>query len=901
MGNSLSICVKSHIFVPKQQTDLELFIINIKTMKKVFTLLTAIACSSSMMATRLFLVGDATPMGWNIGTSEMQNTELIETAPGVFTWTGKLVVGDEGFKVSESLGNWGGWRPAVNGTLIDGSEDTLRDDVDDFKWKVSEDGIYTVTIDWEAKKISAVKETYELAKEGDYYMLGTAEDLFYFSQWLSHGVIDNHSKAKLTADIDFSAEKYKYAVIGCSEYEDAKGCFSGEFDGQGHTITVAIKDLRDRTGLFAFVRDATIKNLIVDGIVTSTDRNCLGGLGGRVDGSVSVENVIVKTAIKYSGANGDATCGGLFANMEGNSKLTNCAFLGSIDTGSAEGNGGLVGWAGSSSNNIYTNCLVAPTSYTMNGNSADFARNNPTLINCHRVDADDARFATGELCYELNEKKSGGEDWYQTLGTDATPVPFNTHSKVFANGTFKCDGVTPKGGDVVFSNTNQSIVDEHVFENSLCKECKAVGLEPSSADGVYQIANIGELIWFAAAVNNGNSAAKATVTADINQADAKFTPIGSVFNPYNGTFDGACHTVTLNIDADADYQGLFGVLTGGAEISNLTVAGSVKGNRSVGGIAGGTNGNGDVKFTCVGNEATVEGTNNAGGILGVDMNSAAKIYMTNVYNAGSIKGAKENGGLSGWAGDGPYIKNAYCIGSVENGNSFIRCNGSANFSNTYGPDDISENMLASGELCAKLADKNFRQTIGEGHPVFDMSMPGVYDVTVGADGYATYVAPATVDLAPLNTGDNATYTVTQVDNYAHLGSASSVAEGEAIIVKAAEGTYYINSCTDADTDDNLLVAATEAITADGSQYVLANKDGVIGFYKATGTIAAGKGYLVVSGAGIKAFYGLGAENATAISGVNANDADAAIYNIAGQRMEKMQKGINIVGGKKFLK
>lgn len=870
-------------------------------MKKVFTLFAAVACSMGMMAERLFLVGDATPMGWDNRTSQMQNTELIETAPGVFTWTGRLVMGNEGFKVSTAIGDWGGWRPAVNGTLIDGNEDALVEKGGDFKWKVSEDGVYTVTINWNEKKISAVKETYELTKEGDCYMLGTAEDLFYFSQWLSHGVIGNDAKAKLTADIDFTDEKYKYAVIGCSADEEAMGCFSGEFDGQGHTITVAIKDLRDRTGLFAFVRGAVIKNLVVDGTVTSSNRNCLGGLGGRVDGSVSVENVVVKAAIKYSGSNGDATCGGLFANMEGNSKLTNCAFLGSIDSGSAEGNGGLVGWAGSSSNNIYTNCLVAPTSYTKNGNSADFARNNPTLINCHRADVSDPRFATGELCYELNEKKSGGEAWYQTLGTDATPVPFDTHAKVFANGTFLCDGVTPKGGDVVFSNTDQSIVDEHVFEHSLCTGCKAVGLEPSSADGVYQIANIGELLWFAASVNNGNTTAAATLTADISQADAKFTPVGSVFNPYKGTFDGAFHTVTLGIDADADYQGLFGVLTGGAEISNLTVAGSIKGNRSVGGVAGGTNGNGEVKFTCVGNEATVEGTNNAGGILGVDMGSAAKIYMTNVYNAGTIKGQHENGGLSGWAGDAPYIENAYCIGSVENGDSFLRCNGSSNFSNTYGPNDINDNMLASGELCVMLANRNFRQQVGEGHPVFDSSMPNVYAVAVGNEGYATYVAPATVDLAPLNTGDNATYTVTKVDNYAHLGSASSVAEGEAIIVKAAKGTYYINSCTDANMDENLLVSATEAVTADGTQYVLANKDGVVGFYKATGTIAAGKGYLVVAGAEVKAFYGFEAENATALGNVNARNENVAIYNIAGQRIEKMQQGINIIGGKKYLK
>ncbi|MBR3857991.1 MAG: hypothetical protein IKM68_08450, partial [Bacteroidaceae bacterium] len=127
-----------------------------------------------------------------------------------------------------------------------------------------------------------------------------------------------------------------------------------------------------------------------------------------------------------TGSNGDATCGGFFANMEGEATLKNCAFLGSIKTGTAEGNGLLVGWAGSGSNNKYENCFVAPVEYTQNGNSADFARNNPSTTNYFRVAVDDATLASGELCFKLG----GGNDWYQLLGTDAYPVPFNSHAKV---------------------------------------------------------------------------------------------------------------------------------------------------------------------------------------------------------------------------------------------------------------------------------------------------------------------------------------------------------------------------------------------------------------------------------------------------------------------------------------
>lgn len=256
------------------------------------------------------------------------------------------------------------------------------------------------------------------------FAISTAEQLYWFSLHVAE--VDQAAKAKLTADINYAA--YKQGFIGTSQGK----AFSGTFDGQEHTITIDIVNNGsvDRAGLFAYINAATIKNLVVTGSATSADRNCVGGLGGRSDGNGTlIENVIVKTAVSYTGSNGDATCGGFFANMEGQVTLKNCAFLGSINSGTAEGNGGLVGWAGSGNGNKYINCLVAPSEYTKNGNSAELARNNPALTNCLYVDADDAKLASGEYCYTLN---AGGDNWFQNIGTDATPVPFSSHGQVFS-------------------------------------------------------------------------------------------------------------------------------------------------------------------------------------------------------------------------------------------------------------------------------------------------------------------------------------------------------------------------------------------------------------------------------------------------------------------------------------
>lgn len=175
-------------------------------------------------------------------------------------------------------------------------------------------------------------------------------------------------------------------------------------------------------------------------------------------------------------------------------------------------------------------------------------------------------------------------------------------------------------------------------------------------------------------------------------------------------------------------------------------------------------------------------------------------------------------------------------------------------------------------------------------------------VTVGEALYATYVAPVDVDF----TGTEVSaYAAQAMDGYVHLEPVTTVPAGTAVVVKAdAAGTYDVNTTTGASLGaENELIAATADVTADGTQYILAKQENVVGFAKATpgSTIAAGKGYLQFTTA-VKAFYPFAGNDATGIEGIDANNGEnAPIYNVAGQRLGKMQKGINIVGGKKVLK
>ncbi|GAB3307799.1 hypothetical protein GCM10027348_39160 [Hymenobacter tenuis] len=93
----------------------------------------------------LWLVGDATPAGWDIDNP----TPLTATAnPYIFTYSGPLKAGE--FKIPTKKGDWGGdfFMPLINGQpLTDTGMDFVPGGSPDKKWKVATAGNYTITLD----------------------------------------------------------------------------------------------------------------------------------------------------------------------------------------------------------------------------------------------------------------------------------------------------------------------------------------------------------------------------------------------------------------------------------------------------------------------------------------------------------------------------------------------------------------------------------------------------------------------------------------------------------------------------------------------------------------------------------------------------------------------------------
>lgn len=193
-----------------------------------------------------------------------------------------------------------------------------------------------------------------LAAAGAVQDIGTAEDF---------AAMQPSGNYQLTADIIVT--------------EPYASDFSGTFDGDGHTVTLAISGDSDYQALFAkLAAGAVVKNVMVDGEVTGTDN--IGGIAGiatnatiiacankatvaatgrYVGGLVGKGTGLTMTSCYNQGAVSSTrtrpiNMGGIAGYVDGGASVENCYNTGSI-TGSGSNTAAVVGWDAATVKNCY--------------------------------------------------------------------------------------------------------------------------------------------------------------------------------------------------------------------------------------------------------------------------------------------------------------------------------------------------------------------------------------------------------------------------------------------------------------------------------------------------------------------------------------------------------------------
>ena len=513
----------------------------------------------------------------------------------------------------------------------------------------------------------------------------------------------------------------------------------------------------------------------------------------------------------------------------------------------------------------------------------------------------------------------GAAHYFELTGKNATyaqVVDLGGDYALYIN----CDGTTDKSAKVRLIQTD-SFVCTHNFVNGICSICDEFQEPGYDIDlSAYTIGNLGQLIRFAQIVNGGEQGANGSLTADIDMENSdKFQPIGlnndgNWQRPFMGKFYGNKHVISnLYVKTDCE-GGLFSRLRGGY-IENLGLV------------------NGHIESTA----------NLRCGAMAGEHHDNAK--MVNCYARGNFEFVTNHAQKNAMAGETagghfincyttlPQLSYSYSMGGDQ--------------TNSY--EDVTAEQAATGEIAYKLgaaftqdlSQANSYPTFGSKQVILNGSYENVaptltlndansfgtnsdFDVTsvtmtrtLKGEKWNTFCVPFGMTSEEISAQFGADAKVKELsgatlngENYnMTFSDASTIEAGKPYMVKVASDVTSISlgnktikgDITPATAGDVTFTGVYNNGKAPMGSFIISNNV----FYNVDSdvTLKAFRGYITV-GSGVKALTFDFDDDATGISLMEDGRSqmeDGAIYNVAGQRINKMQRGINIVNGKKILK
>ena len=180
-------------------------------------------------------------------------------------------------------------------------------------------------------------------------------------------------------------------------------------------------------------------------------------------------------------------------------------------------------------------------------------------------------------------------------------------------------------------------------------------------------------------------------------------------------------------------------------------------------------------------------------------------------------------------------------------------------------------------------------------------------VQLNANGYATYCSPYSLDFS--QTADYSAWVITGINGnkitFEQLKGA--VKGGTGLLLKGeANAEVELQSASSSTVPDNLLVGTLAPTFVEADSYYGLSGNQFVRVLE--GTVPANKALLpasAVQGSAVKAFTFQFKETPLGIEAVQPErqaigQRQPNIYNLGGQRLSKLQKGINILSGKKLL-
>lgn len=172
---------------------------------------------------------------------------------------------------------------------------------------------------------------------------------------------------------------------------------------------------------------------------------------------------------------------------------------------------------------------------------------------------------------------------------------------------------------------------------------------------------------------------------------------------------------------------------------------------------------------------------------------------------------------------------------------------------------------------------------------------------VNGKSYATFCAPFGVTVADTKAN---TLKMDASKKFVTLNEIAEVPANTGVLLVnetgATTATVTIKNDATATVSDNALVGTLAPHAKAAGDLFLGNNEGVVGFYDWAGTsLAANRAYIpATTAAGVRAL--LFDNTTTGVNAATLNNASQKVFDLQGRRVEKAQKGLYIVNGKKVV-
>lgn len=471
---------------------------------------------------------------------------------------------------------------------------------------------YTVSVSRDGKQLNNGdivgrndRLTYHVVAKNGYKLLGNAD--------ITQGAFDNFAAYALpvdgngiylinsTSDWDIFAKGYAGAGnfrLGANiEVKTMVGspvAFSGNFEGDGKTMTISLNANEQRLSPFRYINGATISNLVLNGnIISGSSPSSTGGLVGEATGNPSTINncsFLPSLTLSFTG-NNDATFGGIVGRANANVSINNCSFAGKINAPNGHSVAGFVGWIENGKRVEINNSLSYATVNAKSGGdtgNAPFVRNsgNSTVNNSYYCDANfqnindtyrngtqvsQDQLKSGEVAFNLQGSQSQLY-WTQSLGDQSYPMLVNTPAYRIYKASFKYGD---KEIAASYGNMNKKFSVPELNDYVISQSFVANPVVSGNVDiPVYKTLIETSDDWDAMAktIESGITVYNEQTIRLANNITVK-TMVGSDKNPFKGTFDGQGHTINVNYTVDGPFVAPFRFVAGGT-FRNLNVTGT---------------------------------------------------------------------------------------------------------------------------------------------------------------------------------------------------------------------------------------------------------------------------------------------------------------------------------------